>query len=424
MNETQQLADYVTNLEYGELPPRVIAAAKLAIRDSIGVTLFASRLEWSQIAAEVAQEIGGRGRSTVWGHEWKTTPSAAAMANGTAAAGIELDDRSSGLDVHNGGSVVPAAIAVAEQVVASGADLILAVVCGYEVANRLARATRMRMRERFYPSSIRNIFGVTTAAAKLLGLNQQQLVHALGITGSMAAGLQEHTQDPYGTMVKRLQGGGWPAHGGVLAATLASKGFTGPATVLEGKHGICRTFCTDEEPDISALVQGLGDAFEILQWEPKLYSAWGGGHTSIDAVNELRSAHGIRAEQVDRIALGIGGKYFDNAFKVAPQSVLAMQHHMPYVIATAFFYNFCDPSIWEDSILDDPRIAALAARIEVQPRRGDDRKPACEQRLGRSEDDPGTPGRAGGKRHGPVAQGHTEESAIRVGARGEVSITE
>ncbi len=114
MRETQQLAEYVSSLQYEDLPSDVVITAKNVIRDMVGVGLFASRLPWTEKVTDFAQAAGGRGKSTVWGREWQLTAPYAALANGTAAHGIEMDERIHGQDLHNGSSSVAAGIATAE----------------------------------------------------------------------------------------------------------------------------------------------------------------------------------------------------------------------------------------------------------------------------------------------------------------------
>ena len=237
--------------------------AKLAIRDTIGVALFASGLPWSRIAFEFAKESGGDGRVSLWGSDARTTAPSAALANGTAAHGIEMDDRSHDLDIHNGAPTVPAAVALAEHAGRSGKDLILAVACGYEVGFRMARATQRGI-DRFYWVSIRSIFGATAAAAKVLGLDQWSTVNAFGIAGYMASGLWEHTHDPHGTMIKRMQGGGWPANCAVTAALLAQKGFTGP--VLHSGRGKWGVPFLLHRRRARILVPWSGDWVRVLKW--------------------------------------------------------------------------------------------------------------------------------------------------------------
>ncbi len=348
MTATEQLAEYVANLRYEDLPAHVIEMAKLSIRDIVSVALFASDLDWTMMAAAMAREAECAPVASVWGHGWKTSAPYAALVNGTAAHGIEMDDRSHNLEIHNGAATVSAAIAMAERCGRSGRDIILGVVCGYEVAFRVARATRGGIWPRFYSDGIRSFWGAAAAAGKLLELDKKGMVYTFGITGSMASGLMEDTLDPFGTMVKRLQGGGWQGYSGVTAALLAQQGLTAPRAMIDGEDGFCNSFCTVKEPDLELLTRDLGEDFEMLHWETKPYATRGAYHSAIDAVKELRAEHGVQAEQVERIVMGASSRIAGNSNVGKPDSVMAAQYNLPFVISAAFRHDLANPAIWNE----------------------------------------------------------------------------
>ena len=243
MNETRTLVKFLVGLKYEDLPPEVVAEAKLALLDHFGVGLFASRMEWSKMVCELVEEAGSKRESTVWGNSFKVTAQDAALVNGTAAHGIEMDDRKPSLSLHQGSVTVPAALATAEKAKADGKTLITAMVAGYELPYRVGRCMK-KSPEGIHTPGHRSVWGAVAAASKALGLGEGQMLNACGVAGSMASGIWEFSEDPKGTMVKRLHMG-WSAHSGVTAALLGAKGFTGPSTVLEGKYGYCNVFAKD-----------------------------------------------------------------------------------------------------------------------------------------------------------------------------------
>lgn len=366
MGPTQELAEFAARLRYEDLPAEVVEKAKWAVGDALGVGLCASGLEWSRIVADHASTVGGGtvASATVWGRGFETSAPMAALANGTAVHGIEMDDRSFDLNVHNGAATVPAALAMAEALGVGGRELLVAVVCGYEVAYRVARAT-LKGITNHYPNAIKTVFGATTAAARVAGLDAEAVSDALGIAGSMASGLWEFKHDPDGTMVKRVQGGGWPAQSGVTAALLARRGLTGPGTILEGEDGLCRSFATAREPDLDALTRDLGRGFQISRWETKNYATWGVGQSSLDAVMQLRSEHSVRGEDIERLLIECSTKTRANALTRRPSSIMAAQYHLLFIVAACFYYDLTDPSVWTEDILGDERICDLMDRIEV-----------------------------------------------------------
>ncbi len=365
MNETRDLVDFALSMKYEGLPAEVRETAKLCVLDTVGVALYGSQMPWSKIVAEYAKEAQSVGESGVWGQGWKTTAALAALANATSAHGIEMDDRSALFDIHCGAAVIPVAIAVGEKTQASGKDMIAAIAAGYEVTYRLCEALLGCCRQRFYGSPIKSLFGATATAGKLLGLKSGELLNAMGIAGSMASGLREWSSDPKGTMIKRFNGGGWPAHNGVMAAILGQKGLTGPATVLEGDRGVCRAFGIEKEPKIGKLTEGLGKRYMIMMREVKPYGTCGGLQCGVEAVNEIKSAIPVKPEQIERIDIGCSTKVRDMHDSKHPQSIMAAQYSLPFVSAYAFFEDLSDPAVWEENILNKPEIVALVQKVKI-----------------------------------------------------------
>lgn len=365
MKHTERLAAWMVGLRFDHLGLRERELAQSAVRDAVGVALFGRDLEWSRIVRGLALELGGAGGSTLWGEGVGTTAAYAALANGTAVHSIEMDDRHHNLQLHNGAATIPAAFAVAEAEGSTGAELLVAVVCGYEAAYRVARATKGAI-EKFYWVSIRNIFGATAASAKLLRLDVQKTQWALGIAGSMASGLWEVKNDPERTMIKRLQGGGWPSHAGVLAALYAREGLTAPSGILEGTDGL-RSFCTAKDLDEDKLSAGLGTELEILNWETKPYAAWGNSHSAIDGVYELMHSRDLRPEDVAEINLGVTESAFWHSRPHRPESIMAAQSSLPFIVAAAMYRDLRDPAVWAEEIIADERIESLRRRVNVSP---------------------------------------------------------
>jgi 2-methylcitrate dehydratase PrpD len=371
MNETRELVDFLNRIRFENLPAEVIETAKQCMLDTIGVGIYGSQREWSKIVAEFAKECAGVAESCAWGQGWKTSAPYAALINGTSAHGIEMDDRSATYDLHPGTGIVPAAMAVWDKTGASGKDVIAAIVAGYEIAIRLGGALRGSCRVRFYGSPIKNLFGATVAAGRLLGLDDSALLNAVGIAGSMASGLREWSSDPKGTMVKRLSGGGWPAQNGVMAALLARKGLTGPATILEGDRGICRAFGVNDgstswkEPQIDELTKDLGKDYWIMRREVKAYGTCGGLQAGVDCVNEMKTKHQITPEQIEHVAVGCSMKVYDQHDSKQPQSIMAAQYSMPFVAAIAFFEDLSDPAVWVEPVLTKPEVVALVQKVDM-----------------------------------------------------------
>ena len=242
MNESRQLARFVSELKYEHLPPEVIARAKDLILDQVGIMMGVSTLPWSKIVYEYVREWGDEKReSTIAHYGYKTKAENAVFANSSFGHGFEIDDHYLPGQSHPGCIVVPSALAMAEKESATGKDVILAVAAGYEVMGRINKAIvpSCILRGFHAPTSITGPFGAAAVAGKVLNFDPELMVHALSIAGSHAGGTIEYDQS--GGSVKRMHAG-MAAHGGLRSAFLAQKGLTGPPTILEGKHGFCQAF--------------------------------------------------------------------------------------------------------------------------------------------------------------------------------------
>ena len=255
--ETVRLAEYAAGLRYEDLPGEVVAAAKDASIDTIAACICGAALPWSRIVIDYAERTGPGGTSRILGRGSAVQAPAAALANGALAHAFELDSLTRpGAGAHPGATVLPPALAIAQQERAvSGRSLIAAFVAGNEVMIRIGRATGHTNEARgFHAPGTTGPFGAAVACGHLLGLGAAKMTNAIGIAGSLAGGLLEFAKGDGGT-VKRLHLGR-ASEAGVLAASLADAGFAGPKTVLEGQFGFLRVFCT--EFDEAELTKGLG----------------------------------------------------------------------------------------------------------------------------------------------------------------------
>ena len=234
-------------MRYEDLPAEVIGCARDCIIDTVAACICGSALPWSRIVIDYAERTGPGGTSRILGRGSAVQAPSAALANGALAHAFELDALTRpGAGAHPGATVLPPALAVAQQagVNATGRALIAAFVAGNEVMIRIGRATGHTNEARgFHAPGTTGPFGAAVACGHLLGLDAGRMANALGLAGSLAGGLLEFAKGD-GGMVKRLHLGR-ASEAGVLAASLAAAGFTGPRTVLEGEFGFLRVFCTE-----------------------------------------------------------------------------------------------------------------------------------------------------------------------------------
>ncbi len=364
-DETRRLGEYASGLRFSDLPPHVVARAKDCIADTVAVIVLGNALPWSQIVIRHAQRYGAGGRSRILGsHGPLLHAPAAALANGTLAHAFESDNLTRpGAGVHPGATLLPPGLAVAQDIGRSGRDLITAVVAGFEVMYRVGRATHHSNEHRgFHAPGTTGPFGAAVAAGSLMGLDAARMINALGIAGSLAGGLMEFARSGTGAMVKRLHLGR-AAESGVVAASLAADGFTGPSTVLEGEAGFLRVFC--EEWDFAELTRGLGTEWAAMNLCLKRFPVHMTAQTGVQAVLELKAEHGFSGEAVDRVTVA-GTERMATINNIAsPTDMMMAQYSIPFCVALALFRDPRDPASFDEAALHDPNIRGLCARVSV-----------------------------------------------------------
>jgi len=365
--ETRQLAAYAATLTVAAIPPPVLRRAKDCLIDTVAATIFGHDFVWSRIVLGLARRRGG-GEAQILGdlaRDAHAVPAeAAALANGVLAHASELDSlREPGAGVHPGAVLVPATLAVAQEVGASGRELLVALVAGAEVLCRIGKATQHSVEERgFHAPGLTGPLGAAVAAGHLLKLNAEQMAQALGIAGSLAGGLLEFAKSGEGGMVKRLHLGR-AAESGIIAARLAAEGFTGPPTVLEGEFGFLNAYC--ETHDVTALTDGLGSVFETLTICLKRYPCHITAHTPVAAIEALRAEHHVRAAEVEAVTVLGSRRAAALHGQHDPQDLVMAQYSIPFCVAVGLLHDVSDPSSFGQASLDDPATKALCRRVTV-----------------------------------------------------------
>src|SRR6195256_2104721 len=367
--ETVRLAEYAAGLRYEDLPGEVVAAAKDAIIDTVAACICGSALPWSRIVIDYAERTGPGGTSRILGAGSAVQAPSAALANGALAHAFELDSLTRpGAGAHPGATVLPPALAVAQQQGGlSGRSLIAAFVAGNEVMIRIGRATGHTNEARgFHAPGTTGPFGAAVACAHLLGLDAAKMTNAIGIAGSLAGGLLEFVKGD-GGMVKRLHLGRAP-EAGVMAASLADAGFAGPKTVLEGQFGFLRVFCT--EFDENQLTQGLGQEFVTLSTVLKRYPVHATAHAAVREVRDLQAEHGFAGGDVEGVTITGNQRMVERHAIAEPADLMLAQYSIPFCVALALFCEARDPESYDESALNDPQIQALTRRVKLVPEAG------------------------------------------------------
>ncbi len=364
------LAEFATALQFERVPANVIERAKDCVIDTVAACTYGATLPWSKIVIDYAERYGKGGASAVLGTRLKVHAPLAALANGALAHAFEMDglvQPSAG--VHPGASLTAPGLAIAQETGASGKDFITACVAGGEVMHRIGDASKQSTeRIGFHAPGVTGAFGGAVVAGRLLKLTTAQMTNALGIAGSLASGLLEFSKGG-GGMVKRLHLGR-AAESGVLAATLAKGGFSGPATVLDGKFGYLNVFCKDG--DAKRMTADLGERWNLLKLTLKRYACHVTAHVPVTAVLKLRAEHGISGDDVAAITVAGSEKMLSHHNIPEPQDMAMAQYSTPFCVALAFYRDPRDPNVFSEASRNDAKIRALCRNVKVELRRETD----------------------------------------------------
>lgn len=365
---TATLARFAAETQTGSLPPQVPQRALALASDLVGsIVRAAAEGESTPAVLAMLRAMGmdGEGPCTVFGMNRRYGAAAAALLNGALGHSLDFDDTHADSSLHPSAPVVPAAFAAAELVDASGQDLLAAIVVGFEVACRLGMALdpTAHYARGFHPTATAGNFGAAAAAGRLLGLDAKRMESAFGVAASQASGSLQFLEN--GAWNKRYQVGE-AAMKGLMAVSLAAQGFHGAAEALEGRHGFLRGYSDGADP--ARAVAGLGEVWETLRIGVKPYPACRYTHAAVDGLLDLRARHGLSAEDVTRVSVGLHRNGMalvgDPAgAKRRARSIVEGQFSMPFAASVALLRGRFG---WDDyDLLASPQIDALCDRVET-----------------------------------------------------------
>jgi 2-methylcitrate dehydratase PrpD len=360
---TRKIAEFVAGLRFEALPGPVVAQACNVILDTIGCGLGAWRDDPAKadIARKLALSFAARPVASVWGGAGaRSDPALAALANGILANAADFDDTHKRALIHTGSVIVPATLALAEELALDGASVIAAIVAGYEVAVRVGMAV-MPTHYRFWHSTATNgTFGAAASAARALGLDAERTRMALGFAGTQAAGLNAFFTS--GDFTKSLHPGK-AGFNGVLSARLAALGATSPPTILEHEKGYLNAF--SNEPNLAALTEGLGRTWEILENGFKFFPSILASHAAIQATLDVVTKHDVGAADI----AGIANETYDTVkthfSSKAVATPMAARVSVPYCIAVAALDRQVGQAQFTPERVAAPDVADLLARTEI-----------------------------------------------------------
>jgi len=362
---TRKLAAHVARVRFADLPAATVLSAKRSLLDAIGVSLGASGLE-AACAPFAALAAESNGPCTVLGTQVRASPLMAALANGALAHALDYEDAYDGAPVHPNAASVPVALALAECTPGiDGPRLITALAVGCDLVCRLGLSLRENPdRYGFFTPPILGAFGATATAAQLLALDEERVVASFALTLAQATSSSQWKTDPDSSL--RAVRDAFPAHTGLLAASLADRGVRGFEGAFEGEFGLHALYARGE-CDPAPLLDGLGKRFlgEAVSFKP--WPSCRGTHAFISAALELASRHAIAADAIDIIearGAALNTMLMEPlAQKQRPATAIDARFSLPFCIGLALAQGRVSLDDFTPTALADPRVLALAQRV-------------------------------------------------------------
>ncbi|MDH3317419.1 MAG: MmgE/PrpD family protein [Gammaproteobacteria bacterium] len=360
----QELIGFCQALSLEAVPGSVVNDAKWCLLDSLGCALFGSQQPWARIMAEEMLAEGSKGHSSILGRNETLAAPAAALCNGTATHGFELDDLLDEAIVHPGAIVVPAALAAAEAIDAPSLRLLLGIIAGYETINRVGLAIGVEPARRgHHQTALAGPLGSVIAAGVVMNLSREQLTAAVGLACSTSSGTKSFAAGSGGGMMKRMHAGR-AAEAGVRMAQLAARGFTAPPTALDGRFGLLEVLSgTSARPE--QLVVDLGKRWAVEQVYVKVYPCCAWIQATVQQLVAMRGARPVKAEEVKNLRIGVCSYAARNNGNVAPPDTMGAQYSLPYCAALAVTADPREPAMYFGDQLDNPARRELARRLEI-----------------------------------------------------------
>jgi 2-methylcitrate dehydratase len=359
---SRRIAEFAVGLRYEDLPEEVVHEVKRYLYDSVGCALGSMHTRDVNIINDIYNEMGGKEEATIFGFKTKMPAVNASFLNALMIRALDFNDIYWKEDPSHPSDIIPAALAMAERVDASMKDVIVAIVLAYEFEQRMCEFAKPGVRERKWHHATLTQFVSPIVAGKVLGLNVDQMVNAIGISachnhtiGCPTAGkltMMKNTVDPLATQ------------SGVMAALMAEKGFSGTEAVFEGKEGLMDVFGPDW--DLDALVGDLGKSYKILECSMKAFPTEALTHTHISAAIKIVSEQDIDYKDIERVTITTIARACDILFdphKYRPNSRETADHSLPYCVACALVDRQVTTRSFDDEKINDPRIWAVIDKI-------------------------------------------------------------
>lgn len=359
---TQELAEFVAGLRYDQLPPAVVARTEELFLDWAASALAAKGLHPIPQFEGFARAMGpATGSAEILVSRARSSAFFAAWVNAASSHLVEQDDLHNSSVLHPATVVFPAALAAAQDLGKSGAELIAASVAGYEAGIRIGEFLGRSHYRIFHTTATVGTLAAAVAVGRLLDLTPAQMVNALGSAGTQAAGLWEFLRDAADS--KQLHTAHAAANG-LAAAYLAKSGVTGAQRILEGAQGLAAGMSSDADP--ARLVDRLGSRWALLETSFKFHSSCRHTHPAADALLDLMQREGLAAADIAAVTARVHQGAIDVLGAVdVPVTVHQAKFSMGTVLGLIAVYGKAGLEEFRDHALTDPRVAEFRAKVRM-----------------------------------------------------------
>jgi 2-methylcitrate dehydratase PrpD len=358
---SQRLAQFLCTLRYEDLSDSLVYQIKTFFLDWLASAFAGLSQAPTQMMLSLAGDMKGDEEVTIIPNNSRHLPLVAALVNGASSHVMEMDDLHRQSIFHPAAPILPAVFAAGEKEHVSGCDLILGIVAGYETGIRAALSAGKTHYEYWHTTATCGTFGAAAGAAKVLALDSEPFVWALGSAGTQSSGLWEFLTE--GAMSKQLHPGK-SSMNGLLGALLAQKGFTGSSHIFEGKKGFLRA--TSDDYDLSVLTDGLGQTFHTARNSLKYYASCGHTHSAIEAA--LGAWRGVNADlgAIRSVTVYIYQGALDLLEDVGAHTPYLAKFNLPFCVSTALNFGHVDLDDFTDERINNPDILRCMGIISLR----------------------------------------------------------
>ena len=363
---TKALARFVIETKASDIPETILAGARDALTDTLGVALAGTLEPVADIAAHWVRDLGAKPQATFWGHDLATSVAEAAFANGVCAHALDFDDSHPSLRGHPSATMVPTALAVGEVAAAPGEEVLAAYALGLEIAGKLARGLgHGHFLRGWHTTATIGVFSSTAVAARLWGLDANGLQRAWGLAASQMSGLVRN----FGTMTKSFHAG-HAARCGVLSVWMVRHGFTADSAIFDGKGNALDTYRGGDDGEaLSELVGSLGQPWEMA--EPGIYvKRWPccySNHRAVGGLLTLIEKHGLQADEVTEVAIGFLPGTDTALVSYNPKTGLEGKFSIEYVAAAILLDGKLTLETFADAMVQRSRVRELMRKVRRYP---------------------------------------------------------